>query len=144
MAILLSIVAALCFASVNIFASLGLRHMKNSIGTIISLVSSAAVILTLAAIFKFEEILSLPLIAFGWFCLLGIISHGMGRLFQFAGIGRIGAAKSATLLATTPLFATVLAITFLKERPTPLVILGSLAIVVGVILIVNEGRRRVV
>ena len=92
--------------------------------------------------FRNEVPCALPAIAFVWFGLLGIISHGMGRLFQFAGIGRIGAAKSATLLATTPLFATILAVTFLKERPTPLVILGGLAIVAGVILIVNEGRRR--
>ena len=60
MTILLSILAALCFAGVNIFASLGLRHMKSSLGTLISLVSSTTVILALAAMFKLEEILALP------------------------------------------------------------------------------------
>ena len=65
----------------------------------------------------------------------------------YLGVDRIGVARSSAIASSTPLFAVTLAILFLGERPSAMVLVGVAAIVVGGVLLSarsGEGgwRRR--
>lgn len=70
----------------------------------------------------------------GLLVLSGLIGLGMGNLFILTAIQAAGAGKAAVLSSTSPLFAAVLAVVFLKERITPKLVIGTLLTVIGMVL----------
>jgi drug/metabolite transporter (DMT)-like permease len=56
------------------------------------------------------------------------------------GVERLGAARATPLINSSPLFTTILAVIFLRERLTPKILLGVLCIVGGIVVL--SGRRR--
>src|SRR5438132_32659 len=69
------------------------------------------------------------------FVAAGAIAPGLARLALFTGIDRVGVARTSSLGATAPLIAVVLAIVFLGERPSWLLLVGAAVIVVGGMLL---------
>ena len=67
-----------------------------------------------------------------WFFASGAFDPGLAVICYFAAFARIGVARSATVLGTSPIFSAAAAILFLGERPNAWVWLGTLTIVVGV------------
>ena len=106
-------------------------------GTLLSIVASFIVAVAVALIFEFRTFISLPLQAILYFALAGILSQGAGRYFNFAGIKRLGASRNAPLTATAPLFATIMAVIFLDETVTALILGGVLVLVAGVYLLTS-------
>jgi uncharacterized membrane protein len=74
------------------------------------------------------------------FLVAGLVAPGLARLFFFMGIDRIGVARAFSLMAGAPLFAVVLAIAFLGERPGPLLLAGAVAIVAGGVLLARRAH----
>ena len=70
-----------------------------------------------------------------WFALAGLFGQGLGRLAAFYGIERMGVSRSSPITASSPLWAVLLAFTFLGERPGVAVYLGTLCVVGGVFLL---------
>ncbi|MBI2886584.1 MAG: DMT family transporter [Chloroflexi bacterium] len=68
--------------------------------------------------------------------LAGMLGIGVGSIFFLYAIQEAGAAKTAVLSSTSPLFAAVLAVAFLGERVSGALALGTLLSVVGVWLVV--------
>lgn len=136
----LAFLAACGWGTSAIFVRLALQHMPATAGALLSLVSGSLLIFSLALLVNFDAIPTLPAIAFGWFALVGFIQYPMGRFFNYRSIHLAGVARASPLLATSPLFATIWAVTLGGERPGLLTIMGGLAIVTGVALIVS-GRR---
>ncbi len=68
--------------------------------------------------------------------LAGVLGITIGSLFFLRAVQAVGAAKTAVLSSTSPLFAVPLSILFLGERPSLPAILGTLLCVGGVILLV--------
>ena len=68
---------------------------------------------------------------------VGVLGTGIGGFLFLVGLKYAGAAKTAALVSTTPLFATPIAVVFLKERVTWPVAASTLATVAGVGLIVS-------
>jgi drug/metabolite transporter (DMT)-like permease len=68
------------------------------------------------------------------FIIVGIFQLGT-RLFAYTGVAKIGASRSSTLQATSPLVATVIALTILHEEAGIAVLMGTLLVVIGIILI---------
>jgi transporter family protein len=66
----------------------------------------------------------------------GILEQDVGMVLSFMAIQMIGVAKTALLIATSPLFVAPLAVIFLKEKVTWRVVLGTLLCVSGIWLIV--------
>ena len=62
----------------------------------------------------------------------GLLGMGLGSWMFLAAVVDIGAARTATLTSIYPVFGLVMAVIFLKERPSPLVLVGVLACVAGV------------
>ncbi len=96
---------------------------------------------TLALIFNLGDFKELPLIVFAWYLLLATLHHPLARTLNFTAISMIGASRAAPLSAAAPVFSAVLAIALLGERPTIMLYLGTLVVVVGMTLIVTGGRQ---
>jgi DME family drug/metabolite transporter len=74
------------------------------------------------------------------FLVAGLVAPGLARLFFFMGVDRIGVARAYSLIAAAPLFAMLLAIAFLGERPGPLLSVGAVAIVTGGVLLARRSH----
>ena len=75
------------------------------------------------------------------FLVAGLVAPGLARLMSFVGFDRIGVARATSLMAAAPLFAVVIAMACLGERPTPLLLSGAVAIVGGGILLAQRSRH---
>ena len=73
------------------------------------------------------------------FVAVGIFVPGVARFFIFKGMERLGATISSCLTNAGPLFAIVIAISFLGEQPTASNILGAISIVGGIIALSWKG-----
>ena len=76
------------------------------------------------------------------FVAVGIFVPGVARFLIFKGMERLGATISSCLTNAGPLFAIVIAITFLGERPTASNILGAISIVGGIIALSWKGESK--
>jgi drug/metabolite transporter (DMT)-like permease len=72
------------------------------------------------------------------FIAVGLFVPGVTRVLSFRGIRTMGSSVTSTIVNTTPMFSTLLAIGILAERPAPLVLLG-VALTVGGLVTVSWG-----
>ena len=124
----LALVAAAGFAASALFARLGLQYIRTTTAVLVSIWASLIVVTIVAVPFYFDEILTLPAVALFWLFLIGLIHYPMGRFFKYTGV-----------YSTSSLFAVVIAIAILGESPSLLALLGTLAIVGGVVLVASQG-----
>ena len=136
--VVLSLAAALGFAGSAVFARIGLQHIRPTTGTLVSLLIGIGITLTLSIIFHQKEIMALSSIAFLWFFISGLINFPLGRLLNYTGVSKIGISKSTPIVATSPLFAAILAVTVGGETINTLMLMGTIAIIGGVALIVAQ------
>ena len=66
---------------------------------------------------------------------VGLIVPGVTRVLSFRGIRTMGSSITSTIINTTPMFSTILAILILGERPTPLVLSGVMLTVAGLVTV---------
>lgn len=74
-----------------------------------------------------------------YFLLSGCLQPLLARLFYYIGITRLGVSRAAPLRGISPLFALILAMLFLHERPMPPVYIGTLFTVTSVWLVSSRG-----
>jgi drug/metabolite transporter (DMT)-like permease len=144
LAILFALIAATGFAFNSLFARLGSQGSGPRAGAAISLVPSFILAATPALILHRATYFEIPLTAFLWIAIMGILQFPLGRLFNYTAISKIGATRASPLFTTQTLFGSTLAIIFLGERPNMAIILGTIAVVLGVILIVTDRGKGVV
>ena len=86
-----------------------------------------------------------PLEGILWFVLAGLCSHFLSRNLNFISATLIGMARSQILLQVHPIWSALLAVLLLGETITFPIALGTFAIVLGAILLVQErgtgGKR---
>ena len=80
--------------------------------------------------------------AIGWIALLGLLNYLLGRFLNFNSIRLAGVSRAAPLLAVAPLVAVTLGVLLGGESLSPLIALGTLTIVGGVVLIVTAPEQR--
>jgi drug/metabolite transporter (DMT)-like permease len=134
----LALTAALCFAFARIFLKRGLQSSTPLTAVVIGVVFTAAFLWLMAA-------LTAPLsLLLSWgvlpFVAAGLFSPGLARLFVYVGVDRIGASRASALSSTAPLFAIVLAVLLLGERPSGWLLVGALGVVAGGVLLSQQGR----
>jgi len=66
----------------------------------------------------------------------GFLSLALGGLFLMLGLNYAGVSKTSPLTSVTPMFSTILAVFFLKEKLDTNICLGTALIILGIILIV--------
>ena len=137
----MAVCAAAGFAIGGICARLAGQQVSIITGTAMSVVASLALAAIPALVLELPALSAIPVTGFLWIALLAVVNYPLARTFNYASIRRIGAARAAPLFSSSPLWATLLAVLFLGERPNVTIIAGTLAIVAGVVVIVNEGRN---
>jgi drug/metabolite transporter (DMT)-like permease len=82
---------------------------------------------------------SLPVeavVAIGW---LAVVA-ALGPVLMVASVRLIEAARSAAFLLLNPITATILAAILLGERPSPLQLVGGIAVLIGMAFATTPGR----
>ena len=136
--VVLGLSAAVGFGAAAIFARLGLQYMRSTTGTLISIMVGTAITMTLAIALDWDLILGLSGVAFLWFLLSGSINFPIGRLLNFTSVQLVGVSKSTPIVGSSPLFATVLAVTIGGESITFPILLGTISIIGGLTLILTQ------
>ena len=136
---LIALAAALSYAISGIAAKRGLRYSTPVTVTLVSVAIHATVLWIALLIFR-----GVPMVS--WWVLFLFVLSGLSqpilRFLTYAGIHYVGAAAGTTLRGAHPLFSTSLAILFLGESLSPPILLGTIAIVVGVALISWQGDKK--
>lgn len=141
MAILLALVASLTWGISPILVQLGTRSVRPLAGVTISLIVSSIGIAIMTVLFQFQALLHISLEAIALFVFIGIINYALARYFSYKGIEMLGTSRATPMGASSPIFATVIAVLFLKETLTPLLLSGIMAIAAGDFLIARGGRK---
>ena len=140
LAIVFGILASLCFAAASLLAQRGLHILPTPWGVWVTLVANTVFLLAFhfilypkAPIFVLDNLI---------FVAVGLFVPGMTRALTFRGIRTMGSAITSTIVNTTPMFSTALAILLLGERPGPLVLAGVALIVGGLLVLSWEKAER--
>lgn len=139
--IIMAVCAAFGFATSGICARLAGQQVSVVTGTAVSVVASLALASIPALVLELPALSAIPVTGFLWILLLAVVNYPLARTFNYASIRRIGSARASPLFSSSPLWATLLAVLILGERPNGLVIAGTLVIVAGVVVIVTERRN---
>ena len=139
--IIFAFCAALGFGTNQIFVRIATQRIPGTAAAFFSVATGAVIAVTLAMIFNFKDFWELSPIVFAWYLLLATLHHPLARTLNFTAISMIGASRAAPLSAAAPVFSAVLAIFILGERPSILLYLGTMVVVVGMLLIVTGGRQ---
>ena len=140
LAIAFGILASVCFATASLLAQRGLYIVPTPWGAWITLVVNAIFLLA----FHFVLYPDAPIFVADnlTFVVVGLFVPGMTRVLTFRGIRTMGSAITSTIVNTTPMFSTALAMVVLEERPGSLVLAGVALIVGGLVIISWEGSER--
>ena len=136
--ILFSLLAASGFAMTAVFARTALQRMPTPYGTLLSLFVSTVAAMIIAAVLHPDELLGIGMVALGWLFLVGLFNFPLGRMFNYTSVRMVGVSKASTVVATSPLFATILAVIILGERVGPVTLLGIVAVIGGLALTLNQ------
>ena len=137
--ILFGLLTSLCFAIASLLAQRGYHQGAAPWGAWVTIAANAVFLLGAHFILNSETRLfvSENLI----FVAVGLAVPGVTRVLSFRGIRTMGSSITSTIVNTTPMFSTLLAILILHERPASLVLLG-VALTVGGLSHGFLGRRK--
>ncbi len=143
------LVSALGFGATAIFARVGMRHVRPTTGTAVSLIIGAMVTMAIALSLHAAEIVALGAAAFGFILLNATLSYPVGRLFNFIGVHFAGASRASIIIGASPLFSAVLAVWLLDEEINATILVGTVLIIVGIGVVLssraasNPSRRSI-
>ena len=137
--ILFGLLTSVCFAVASLLAQRGYHIGAAPWGAWITIVANAAFLLVGHLLFEGETRLWIAdnLI----YVAVGLFVPGLTRVLSFRGIRTMGSSITSTIVNTTPMFSTVLAIVILGERPSALVLVGVLLTVGGLITVSSGGEK---
>jgi transporter family protein len=131
--VLLALTAACLFGIAAITSRKGTAHINPQAGVIISLGASMCTFaLTSPLWMRAEDWFT---VGFWVFVINGFFHPLLSMYCWMESIQRAGATVASTLTATAPLFAAFTAIVFLGESITPLIALGTLATIAGIVVL---------
>jgi len=137
--ILFGLLTSLCFAIASLLAQRGYHQGPAPWGAWITIAGNC--VFLLAGHFLLDSNTRLLVVDNLIFVVVGLLVPGATRVLSFRGIRTMGSAVTSTIINTTPMFSTVLAVLLLGERPGPLVLLGVALTVGGLITVSWVGRQ---
>jgi drug/metabolite transporter (DMT)-like permease len=133
------ILTSICFAIASLLAQRGYHVALAPWGAWITIVFNALFLLPFHFIVEGETRLwvadNLIYVA------VGLFVPGVTRVLSFRGIRTMGSSITSTIVNTTPMFSTVLAVLILGERPSLLVLAGVVLTVCGLIVVSWGGEK---
>ena len=136
----LALTTALLWGAIPVLVRKGLPHANVSVAVLLGLLASVPLLFLVFALHPRSVTQAVAPAAAAWFAAVGIMGSCLGRVFNYLGVARLGAARATPLINVSPLFTTVLALVFLREQITVRILLGVLSIVAGVAVL--TGKRR--
>jgi len=137
--ILFGILTSLCFAIASLLAQRGYYIAPAPWGAWITIVFNALFLLAFHFVIEGETRLwvadNLIYVA------VGLFVPGVTRVLSFRGIRTLGSSITSTIVNTTPMFSTLLAIVILGERPS-LLVLAGVGLTVGGLIVVSLGGEK--
>jgi drug/metabolite transporter (DMT)-like permease len=137
--ILFGILTSLCFAIASLLAQRGYHVAPAPWGAWITILFNALFLLAFHFIVEGETRLwvadNLIYVA------VGLFVPGVTRVLSFRGIRTMGSSITSTIVNTTPMFSTLLAIVILGERPS-LLVLAGVGLTVGGLIVVSWGGEK--
>src|ERR687891_738186 len=140
LAIILALFASFWFAASMIVINRGVLLIDYFRGLLTNLGLNALFLWIYMLLFV--EVIDLWIPANLIFVLVGVFVPGVARFFMFKGMERLGASITSCLTNSTPLFATLIAVIFLRERPTLTNLMGTFFIVMGIISLSWKGAAK--
>lgn len=128
----IALFTSILYASALVSARVGLRYSNPTTVTLVSILMQN--LLLWAAVFLTGGVHGVPLEGILLFTVVGIFQLGV-RLLAYTGVEKIGASRSSALQAVSPLIAATIAVIFLGEHASPLIISGTFLVVAGIVLI---------
>jgi drug/metabolite transporter (DMT)-like permease len=137
--ILFGILTSICFAIASLLAQRGYHVAPAPWAAWITIVFNA--LFLLAFHFIVEEDTRLWVADNLIYVAVGMFVPGVTRVLSFRGIRTMGSSITSTIVNTTPMFSTVLAILILGERPS-LLVLAGVVLTVGGLIVVSWGGEK--
>ena len=143
-AVLMALWASFSFGVFGIFSRRGMAHVDPQTGSLISIGTVSLVFTLTTPLWMRAEYWFTP--GFWVFFANGFMHPTLSMYCSYEATKRTGATVAGTLAATTPLWATLIAIAWLGERPSLLNTIGMLLTVGGVMVLswVRGPTRRLV
>lgn len=137
--IFFGLLTSVCFGIASLLAQRGYHAGPAPWGAWITIVANAAFLLAGHVLLEGDTRLFIRdnLIFVG----VGLFVPGVTRVLSFRGIRTLGSSVTSTIVNTTPMFSTVMAILILGERPSALVLCGVLLTVGGLITVSWGGEK---
>ena len=137
---LLAVISAMMYALSSVLIKLGLNFSNSHSGVLISIITNVISLWVVAIFFLPLALLFSPYILI--FVAAGILAPGIARMLRYVSLERIGVSRTAPLTATSPVYASLFAVFFLKEEITAAIIIGTILIIFGVIFI-SRGSLKI-
>lgn len=132
-----SLQSALLFSITHIFVRRGLVHSNALTGSLISLGTSTVIFWVLLIVFIPLSSLLNPSV--GFFIAGGVFAPAIGQTLGYIGMERIGVARASSIVNTSPIFSSILAVLLLGERWVLQNIAGTCLVIIGVVIL-SSGR----
>lgn len=136
----LALTTALLWGAIPVLVRKGLPYANVSVAVLLGLLASVPLLFLVFSFHPHSVTQAVAPQAAAWFAAVGIMGSCVGRVFNYLGVARLGAARATPLINVSPLFTTLLALVFLREQVTFRIFLGVLSIVAGVAVL--TGKRR--
>jgi drug/metabolite transporter (DMT)-like permease len=135
---LLALLAALAYAVAAVLVKRGLQYATPLAAVLLSVHFTAGTVWLLALATQPLRHLLTP---DAWpFVVAGLAAPGLARVGLYLGVHRVGASRASAIASCTPLFAVLMAVAFLGERPSWGLVAGAAAIVAGGMLLAYRGQ----
>jgi drug/metabolite transporter (DMT)-like permease len=138
-AVLLALVAAAAWGLSAVLVRKGLSDLSTASGTLISLAAGFVFTALLVLILEREAAAGVSLEAIVLFAVVGILNFPLGRFFNYMAVERLGIGLATPILASSPVFAMVLAVLVSGEQVNAATLAGTALILAG--LFVTLRRR---
>ena len=135
----LALTSAVLWGTIPVLVRKGLSHSNASVAVCLGLLASAPLLLLVFSVHPRPVMQAVAPQAAAWFAAVGIMGSCLGRVFNYLGVARLGAARATPLINSSPLFTTILALVFLREQVTLRILLGVLSIIAGIAVL--TGKR---
>jgi len=129
---------AILMGIASIFSRRGLENGSFYALLVLSLAIASPIFLLITAVTT--GFANTPLSGVMYVAAGAVIGSVVGRSLYFLGINHLGPGKSLSITATSPLYAAGLAWLVLDETITPPVITGTIAIILGIIVLSRDIR----
>jgi len=140
--VMAAFLAAMFFALGSVYARRGMETGNPRMAHRVSLIINLVILWPAALVYMLLLSSDVSLTAVFYFVLAGLAGSGLGRLFSFIGIERIGVSESSPIASLSPLFTTIMGVAILGERIKLGIAFGTGLVVLGLALLSRQKTSR--